>query len=414
MRAGYERALLACFFVLASSTTPHAQSDTGVHRPAVAAPLRIAQAGPANPDRPWLGVQMRNVTRYDAGRLGLSSPRGAVVTGVSPGSPAALAGVQANDIIVGLDGAEIADGTDIVRKVAAAGVGSQITVRVFRAGQPRDIKITLSAIPSDDLQSLLRQASKSFEEGKYAEAEALYKRAIPIAERMLGPDHLQLAMLLSNLGAAYFRQERFQEAEPLEKRALAIREKALPPDHPDVVSSLDNLARIYEHQRNYDNAVPLLQRLLATREKVTGPDSPEVGFSLNRLVVAYSRAQRWPEAEPLAKRRLAIAEQTLPPDHPTLAIGISNLAATYHKLERYDQAEPLYQRALTIIEKVHGPNHPKSVNLMILLSRMYYAQSRTAEADILYRKALAIEEKARSGGQMTDDEADIIEWKSTR
>ena len=34
------------------------------------------------------------------------------------------------------------------------------------------------------------------------------------------------------------------EAEPLYKRALAVREKALGPDHPDVANSLENYAAL--------------------------------------------------------------------------------------------------------------------------------------------------------------------------
>ena len=39
---------------------------------------------------------------------------------------------------------------------------------------------------------------------------------------------------LNNLARLYDDQGRYAEAEPLYKRALAIREKALGPDHPDV------------------------------------------------------------------------------------------------------------------------------------------------------------------------------------
>ena len=39
---------------------------------------------------------------------------------------------------------------------------------------------------------------------------------------------------LNNLAHLYRAQGRYADAEPLYKRALAIREKALGPDHPDV------------------------------------------------------------------------------------------------------------------------------------------------------------------------------------
>ena len=66
------------------------------------------------------------------------------------------------------------------------------------------------------------------EEGRYAEAEPLYKRALAIREKALGPDHpdyFLVAQSLNKLAAFYGHQGRYAEAEPLYKRALAIFEK---------------------------------------------------------------------------------------------------------------------------------------------------------------------------------------------
>ena len=57
-----------------------------------------------------------------------------------------------------------------------------------------------------------------------------------IREKALGPDHPHVAQSLNNLAVLYQSQGRYAEAEPLYKRALAIREKALGPEHPDVAA----------------------------------------------------------------------------------------------------------------------------------------------------------------------------------
>ena len=69
-------------------------------------------------------------------------------------------------------------------------------------------------------------------QGRYAEAEALHKRALAIREKALGPDHADVALSLNNLAALYVAQGRYAEAEPLYKRSLAIQEKALAPTTP--------------------------------------------------------------------------------------------------------------------------------------------------------------------------------------
>ena len=71
-------------------------------------------------------------------------------------------------------------------------------------------------------------------QGKYVEAEPLYKRSLAIKEKALGKDHPDVALSLNNLAVLYDSQGKYVEAEPLYKRSLAIREKALGKDHPDV------------------------------------------------------------------------------------------------------------------------------------------------------------------------------------
>ena len=79
---------------------------------------------------------------------------------------------------------------------------------------------------------------------------------------------------LNNLAALYCTQGQYAQAEPLYKRALAIWEKALGPDHPDVATSLNNLAELYGTQGQYAQAEPLYKRALAIDEKASVPNHP--------------------------------------------------------------------------------------------------------------------------------------------
>ncbi len=73
--------------------------------------------------------------------------------------------------------------------------------------------------------------------------------------------------------ACYRAQGKHAEAEPFYKRALAIREKALGPDHPGVATDLNNLAGLFEAQGKYAEAEPLYKRALAIDQKALGPAS---------------------------------------------------------------------------------------------------------------------------------------------
>ena len=54
-----------------------------------------------------------------------------------------------------------------------------------------------------------------------------------------------LVATLNNQAERYKEEGRYADAEPLYKRVLAINEKALGPDHPSVGLALNDLAELY-------------------------------------------------------------------------------------------------------------------------------------------------------------------------
>ncbi len=92
--------------------------------------------------RGWLGVRIQDVTQDIAESLGLPKARGALVTEVMEG-PARAAGIRNGDVILSFDGAEVVDTRDLVRRVADAGVGREVTVVVFRNGEEVTLTVTL-------------------------------------------------------------------------------------------------------------------------------------------------------------------------------------------------------------------------------------------------------------------------------
>ena len=95
---------------------------------------------------------------------------------------------------------------------------------------------------------------------RYGDAEPLFKRALSIQEKTLGPDCITVAATLNSLAVLYQNKANYTEAESLFKRALGIRKKALGNDHSDVGQSLYNLASFYDNQGRYVEAEPLYRQ----------------------------------------------------------------------------------------------------------------------------------------------------------
>lgn len=107
-------------------------------------------------------------------------------------------------------------------------------------------------------------------DGRLSEAEAFYRLSVAILEKALGPEHPEIAALLSRLAELYRDQHKYIDAEPVLRRLLAVREKELGPEHPTVARVLDELGLLYVAQGMYAQAEPLYRRSLAVQTQVIG------------------------------------------------------------------------------------------------------------------------------------------------
>jgi tetratricopeptide (TPR) repeat protein len=76
-----------------------------------------------------------------------------------------------------------------------------------------------------------------------------------------------VATNLNNLAELYRVQGKYAEVELLYQRALAIREKALGPEHPNVAQSLENYAVLLQETGRGAEAAPLDARAKSIRTK---------------------------------------------------------------------------------------------------------------------------------------------------
>jgi tetratricopeptide (TPR) repeat protein len=74
-----------------------------------------------------------------------------------------------------------------------------------------------------------------------------------------------LADPLLNLGALYISEHRFAEAAPLFKRALPLREKALGPFHPKLAEAIESYVMVLRKLEDYAEAERLQARATGIR-----------------------------------------------------------------------------------------------------------------------------------------------------
>ena len=82
--------------------------------------------------RPWLGVLLSTVDQLTVMRYKLSVDRGVFLVQVVPDSPAAKAGLQANDVIVKAGGEEINSTEELIRFIHSSAIGQGLEITFWR------------------------------------------------------------------------------------------------------------------------------------------------------------------------------------------------------------------------------------------------------------------------------------------
>jgi hypothetical protein len=133
---------------------------------------------------PWLGISGVDVTRAVAQAMGLTEPRGFLVTDISPRSPADMTGIIAGNITTTLSGEELNLGGDIITAIdnqsvreigdilsyiaREKNVGDEVKLTFIRDNQPGQINVTLGSRPS--LEEVIEEDDEdlpSFENNSY-------------------------------------------------------------------------------------------------------------------------------------------------------------------------------------------------------------------------------------------------------
>lgn len=93
-----------------------------------------------------MGVSISDVTPSNAKFFDMTKAEGAVVTSVSPDSPASKAGLKTGDVITALDGKPVTNSGELQMEVVLRHPGETIDLQVSRNGKTLNVPVTLEAM----------------------------------------------------------------------------------------------------------------------------------------------------------------------------------------------------------------------------------------------------------------------------
>jgi tetratricopeptide (TPR) repeat protein len=223
--------------------------------------------------------------------------------------------------------------------------------------------------------------------GAWVAAMPHLEHALALREAAVGPDHPDVGLLMSNLGACYDHAGEDKKALAAFKRALALRERSYGPNSPFIVGTLNNMSDFEMRHgepgpaladverakaialRIPGTASPLYHVVATTYAEVLGRTgkvaaaraafdevialeqgvkSPELGTTLTARGALELAAHQWVDAVSFEQRAIADYEATGGAEHLSLWKPLAGLATARRALDPKANVKPLLERAVAI------------------------------------------------------------------
>jgi serine protease Do len=130
-----------------------------------------------------IGVTIQDLNAQLAESFGLDRPRGALVSSVEKDSPAAHAGVQPGDVILGAGGHPIEHYGELSGAIASMKPGADVTLQVWRAGHQQDISVRITELKDQPQTAANQMAPQGHGASSHASALGLTVRPLTAQEK---------------------------------------------------------------------------------------------------------------------------------------------------------------------------------------------------------------------------------------
>lgn len=201
---------------------------------------------------------------------------------------------------------------------------------------------------------------------KYDVAEDLYIRTLNIWENIHNnaynylennkKKHPLITFALSNLAFCYMMQGKYNEAENLFKESISILEINYGHQHPDLATITNNLATLYFVKHEYVEAINLYLIAFNIWKNIYGTEHLDIALSLSNLGRAYLMNEDYLNAKYYLQKALELQNKLLGDKHPELIINLTNLALADKKMGEIEEGKSILGKALEISKEVYGKN----------------------------------------------------------
>lgn len=279
-------------------------------------------------------------------------------------------------------------------------------------------------------------------QGRYAEAEELYRDVWVARTAALGDVHAETLTARYGLAGVLWRLDRIEEATRELTAALGAMQTHLGLGHDVTLEAQNGLALLRMERGEHAAALDLLERVRDTWTRTKGPQHPATLVVERNLGNCLERLGRYPEAATHQRRLLEASRavfgedhaQSLEAainlgsllmtlrsldesetllratrdrclrrfgaDHPLTLKAAGNLCITLRRLDRLDEAAACFSATLESAERVHGPDHASVRRLLSNYAGLLYNLQRLDAAAGVMRRVIDADRRRHGDGHI--------------
>jgi tetratricopeptide (TPR) repeat protein len=231
----------------------------------------------------------------------------------------------------------------------------------------------------------------SFEEGKMAEAQGLFKQALAADEVCGHRDPKVLTERYRRLAGACWGAGCVDEARTALEQALASASAAYGETHQLTLDCQTDLGQCELERGEYASAMKLFEKGLRVHQHICGPFSDEVARDYELLATGAHRSGNLEVAVHCYEKALRLREQQLGGSGSDFATLLMNLADIHSTEGRSAQAVELLQQAVGKLEGARDERLPAALNS---LGEVYFQCGRFEDANVSLNRARGYWQKA--------------------
>ncbi len=248
--------------------------------------------------------------------------------------------------------------------------------------------------------------------GDLKTAVGVYDASVGVLERLYGRN-ASVAIVLSNRADLLTQLGRFAEAEADYRKSYDIRLEVYGPGSVAVARVQNNLAvllrdwgalEVDRRGAAWPEAEALFRASFETRVELSGAGEPVVAFIQGNLADLLRLREELPEAGALYDDALRILRQAYDEPHRSIAIALKNQAIWLQAAGRPAEAEDTARRAAAMLRGLLGRAHWRTAEAESVLGACLLDLDREDEAEPLLRSSLeVIEAEKGEHGRVSHD-----------